>query len=205
MNKALLKLKDIKAAVERRRLATQISLAKEINLIIGSSEINYPHWISSNKHNLNITNIDDFYGVLGKRKIDKLLAEHVLEHIDNKDLSQALNNIYSCLTTSGNFRIAVPDGYHRDADYIEQVKPGGTGNGSDDHKHLFTYETLGKLLIGVGFRVKLVEYWDEHGQFHTVYSNDDQLGCIRRSFINDKRNSDGKPHYTSLIIDATKI
>ena len=39
----------------------------------------------------------------------------------------------------GNFRIAVPDGFHTDPSYIENVKPGGTGEGSEDHKNLFNY------------------------------------------------------------------
>ena len=39
---------------------------------------------------------------------------------------------------------------------------------------------------------------------HQGYSNDEN-GYVLRSFINDSRNSDGIPHYTSLIIDFKKV
>jgi predicted SAM-dependent methyltransferase len=55
----------------------------------------------------------------------------------------------------------------------------------------------------VGFKTKLIEYWDEFGIFTTKYKNDEN-GYIKRSFINDDRNKNGKPNYTSLIVDFSK-
>ena len=100
-------------------------------------------------------------------------------------------------------RIAVPDGLHPDPAYIDQVKPGGSGSGSDDHKVLYTYKTLSKLLESVGFEIRLLEYFDEEGKFHySEWSPDD--GMIRRSSRFDQRNTVVPNAYTSLILDALK-
>ncbi len=62
---------------------------------------------------------------------------------------------------------------------------------------------MSEMLVSVGFRVDLIEYFDENGTFHqNNWSGDD--GHIRRSFTHDERNKNGKPNYTSLIIDAVK-
>jgi predicted SAM-dependent methyltransferase len=59
------------------------------------------------------------------------------------------------------------------------------------------------LLIGVGFRVQLLEYWDSVGSFHAMdWKWTD--GPITRSRRYDLRNSDGSTTYTSLIVDAIK-
>ena len=54
-----------------------------------------------------------------------------------------------------------------------------------------------------GFKGEAIEYWDEEGIFHKGYK-DDEKGIITRSFINDERNKNGNPVYTSLIIDFKK-
>ena len=87
--------------------------------------------------------------------------------------------------------------------YIEAVKPGGTGDGSDDHKVLFNYKSLSYLLSKAGFQVKLLEWFDENGVFH--FENWIETdGLIRRSTRFDERNIKNPTQYTSLIIDAIK-
>jgi predicted SAM-dependent methyltransferase len=113
-----------------------------------------------------------------------------------------IGNLKKYSAKNVNIRIAVPDGYHKDKEYIEWVRPGGSGIGADDHKHLFNWKSLSKYFEEHGFKAHPVEYWDKDGKFHTTYENDEK-GYVLRSFINDKRNSDGKPHYTSLIVDFT--
>lgn len=51
--------------------------------------------------------------------------------------------------------------------------------------------------------MQLLEYFDENGMFH-AQNWDMSDGYVRRSIRYDNRNSDGKPVYTSLIIDAVK-
>ncbi len=131
------------------------------------------------------------------------MAEHVIEHLSSEQIIMMNRNICKYSEPFLNFRIAVPDGFHPDIEYINKVKPGGSGEGAYDHKHLFNYKTLIKIFNETGYEGKPVEYWDENGKFHSSYDNDN--GFIKRCFSNDFRNKDGKPHYTSLIIDFTKM
>lgn len=183
--------------------AQKVKHKKKIFLIVGSGVTNYEGWLATDKDFFDITNREIYVNLLKGKKISKVLAEHVFEHLSQEDLKKALNNIYEFLEIEGVLRIAVPDGFHKDKKYINAVKPSGTGPGADDHKHLFTYQSLGNLLKGVGFDINLIEYWDESRKFHSTYQNDEN-GYIQRSYINDKRNSNGNPNYTSLIIDAIK-
>lgn len=197
--------RKLKNFISRIILHFEIYFAQERRLLIGADITQYPGWIASQEGYLNICKYDHLQRVLGKKKLKHVLAEHVLEHIDLEELKQGLINIFNCLEENGTFRIAVPDGFHQSSQYIDAVKPGGSGWGSEDHKHLFNYQSLSQLLKECGFTVEVIEYWTQGGDFQTTYCNDDGLGYIDRSFINDARNSDGKPNYTSLIIDAHKI
>jgi predicted SAM-dependent methyltransferase len=54
-----------------------------------------------------------------------------------------------------------------------------------------------------GFKVNLLEYCDESGQFH--YNEwDEKEGFIYRSKRFDHRNAEGKSGFVSLIVDAVK-
>jgi predicted SAM-dependent methyltransferase len=176
---------------------------KEINLIVGAGKTSYKNWFNTDISTLDVTNENDFKKYFEKKKINKILAEHVLEHLTDKELKLMINNFYKYSSKDINIRIAVPDGFHADENYINRVRPGGFGDGADDHKHLFTYKTLGQLFEEGGFKSRPLEYWDENKVFNTDYQND-QNGYITRSFKNDERNKDGKPNYTSLIIDFFK-
>ncbi len=176
---------------------------KEICLIIGAGPTKYSGWFSTDIHTLDVTKDEDFKKYFSKRKINKILAEHVLEHLPIEEIKIMLSNFYSYSADNLNIRIAVPDGYHSNEKYIKKVKPGGTGEGSYDHKHLFNYKSLSDIFEEAGFKANPVEYWNDEKNFITTYKNNEN-GFIKRSFINDNRNSDGNPNYTSLIIDFTK-
>ena len=97
----------------------------------------------------------------------------------------------------------MPDGLHPDQGYIDQVKPGGWGVGSDDHHVLYTYRTLNTAFASVGFENLLLEYFDERGMFHyQEWSPAD--GLIRRSARFDSRNRTRELAYTSIILDSRK-
>jgi predicted SAM-dependent methyltransferase len=175
----------------------------EIKLIIGAGPTKYKGWFPTDIITLDVTNENHFKKYFKKKKINKILAEHVLEHLTNTELEHMTQNFYKYSEEKVNIRIAVPDGFHKNESYINTVKPGGTGDGADDHKNLFNYRSLSDLFEKYGFKAKLVDYWDEIGEFHSTYSNDEK-GYVLRSFLNDNRNKDGKPNYTSLIIDFCK-
>jgi predicted SAM-dependent methyltransferase len=175
----------------------------EINLIIGGANIDFPGWFETDILILDVTNEKQFQRFFSRHKINKVMAEHVLEHLTTEQIELMLVHLYKYSASNLNIRIAVPDGFHANPEYIDMVKPGGTGNGADDHKHLFTYKSLSAIFERNKFKAHPLEYWDEQGNFHSHYKNDDK-GLIRRSMANDSRNAGGKPVYTSLIIDFTK-
>lgn len=177
--------------------------SKKINLIIGAGTTDYKGWFATDIWTLDVTNENNYKKYFSNKQINKILAEHVLEHLTNQDLDKMLNNFYKYSANNINIRIAVPDGFHSNKNYIDRVKPGGTGEGASDHKNLFTYKSLSNLFEQKGFKTKLIEYWDENGKFHSIYSNDEN-GYISRCLINDDRNKNGVHIYTSLIIDFYK-
>ncbi|HMN49260.1 MAG TPA: hypothetical protein PKD67_09005 [Ignavibacteriaceae bacterium] len=176
---------------------------KEVKLIIGAGPTKYKGWFSTDIVTLDVTKESDFEKYFSKKKIKNILAEHVLEHLTEQELEKMLKNFYKYSDDKINIRIAVPDGFHADEKYISIVKPGGTGEGADDHKNLFDVNSLSSLFERFGFVAQPIEYWDEEGKFHHGYKNEEN-GYVKRSFINDKRNKNGNPVYTSLIIDFKK-
>jgi len=174
-----------------------------IDLIVGAGPFKFKGWFSTDIATLDVTNENHFKKYFKDKMINKILAEHVLEHLTDEELELMVKHLYKYSADDINIRIAVPDGYHKEENYINTVKPGGTGEGAEDHKNLFNYKTLSSLFENRGFVSYPKEYWDEKGEFHSTYSNDD-FGKIRRSFMNDDRNKDKVPHYTSLIVDFKK-
>jgi predicted SAM-dependent methyltransferase len=161
-------------------------------------------WFSSDIDLLNITRKKDWTRLLFFSKLDNIMAEHVWEHLSDTDTILANKNCYNFLKKNGRIRLAVPDGFHIDKDYINYVRPGGNGAGADDHKILYNYRTMKEKLEHAGFHVELLEYWDENGKFHFIDWND-EAGRISRSRRYDERNQYGNLIYTSLIVDAVKL
>lgn len=174
-----------------------------MKLIIGAADTVQDGWISTDIRDLDVTKESNWINILGLELADNILSEHVWEHLTPEQSDIANKNVFKFLRPGGKYRIAVPDGFHRDPNYIEYVKPGGYGAGAFDHKVLYNYKTLSKSLENSGFVIDLLEYWDENGIFH---HNDWDLleGKIERSMNFDDRNKGGELKYTSLIIDAIK-
>ncbi len=185
-----------------RKIRSEIRRKRKIN--IGSGNVDFDeNWFSCDINVLDITNRSNWIKLLGSLKVNNLFAEHVWEHLDEKDTNLANRNCYYFLKKNGRLRIAVPDGYHPSKDYIDYVKPNGSGIGSDDHKILYNYTIMKDKLEAIGFTVELLEYWDEKGKFH--YENwTNEGGKVYRSRRYDGRNINNQLNYTSLIIDAIK-
>ncbi|RLD55873.1 MAG: hypothetical protein DRJ01_16055 [Bacteroidetes bacterium] len=130
-----------------------------------------------------------------------MLIEHVLEHFVEEEVRFILQQAFFHLKPSGNIRIAVPDSNHPNPDYIEYVRPGGSGAGADDHKSFWNFKTLSDLLKEVGYKVNLLEYCDYDKKIITKEFNDDN-GIIHRSL--SKGFKCDIENYSSLIIDAYK-
>lgn len=195
-------IKKIKRALVYRKLKSEIKKKKKLN--VGSGNVEFDkEWFSCDINLLNLTKKSDWFRLLGFSKVNNIFAEHVWEHLSDEDTYLANKNCYKFLKKNGRLRIAVPDGNHPNKDYIDYVKPNGSGIGSDDHKILYNYCSIKERLENAGFRVELLEYWDENGKFHYIdWTN--EHGKVRRSRRYDSRNSNEELNYTSLIIDAIK-
>lgn len=177
---------------------------EKIKFNIGSSGKNPDNsFYATDIDTLNITQEGDWENLLFFFKVDNIMAEHVWEHLSEEDTILANANCFKFLKNKGILRIAVPDGFHPDPKYIDCVKPGGNGIGATDHKILYNYKSMSERLERVGFKVKLLEYWDENGNFHFIEWTDEG-GHIRRSKRYDPRNQNDTLNYTSLIVDAVK-
>jgi predicted SAM-dependent methyltransferase len=186
-----------------RRLWAGVRLPAAERIIIGAGRSSYPAWYATNVDTLDVTRRDDFVRYWEPGSREAFLAEHVWEHLTESQAARANANCYEFLRAGGWLRIAVPDGLHPDPGYRGAVAVGGHGCGADDHKVLYDYRLLREMLQRAGFHVVVLEYWDEHGEFHHVPWSS-KAGHVRRSRDGDRRNQDGVIRYTSLIVDALK-
>jgi len=185
------------------RLKRLVQSASPLRIVCGASGYVEGGWIRTEVEYLNLLDEEHWRRAFAENSIDAILAEHVWEHLTPEQARTAASNCLRYLRPGGYLRVAVPDGYHPDPAYIEQVGVGGSGPGAADHKVLYNCDTLRELLEGVGFQVEMLEYFDSAGQFHSTDWNP-AAGKVWRSKRFDKRNRDGALHYTSLIADARK-
>lgn len=172
-------------------------------IVVGASGVFQDKWIPTDVHTVNLLKPERWKLFFKEDSISAILAEHVWEHLSLADGTTAAKTCFQFIKKGGHARIAVPDGFHPKEDYINYVKPGGSGAGADDHKILYNYKTLASIFTEAGFGVKLLEYFDENGEFHHA-DWDPADGMIHRSMRFDERNTNNELNYTSLIIDAIK-
>jgi predicted SAM-dependent methyltransferase len=185
------------------RLKKMVKTAASLRLVVGAEGIFDKGWIPTDIEYLNFLNQQHWERYFKKDSIDVILAEHVWEHLTTENGLMAAQQCFQYLRPGGYLRAAVPDGYHPDPKYIEWVKPGGIGSFSYDHKVLYNYETFRDVFKKAGFKVNLLEYFDQKGKFHFI-EWDPLEGKIHRSSRFDDRNKDGNLKFTSIILDAYK-
>ena len=185
------------------RLKQMTNNKRNPRIVIGASGISSTGWIATEQSWHDITIRQSWLTLFEPGKVNRILAEHVMEHLNPLEAVQATQNFFEFLEPGGYARIAVPDGNHSSPEYIENVRPGGIGPGALDHKVLYTFATLNELFTSQGFIVNGLEYFNDSGDFiANHWKNED--GMIYRSFLNDERNVGGTKKYTSIIIDAYK-
>lgn len=185
--------------IRLRRLSHQIPC----RVIVGAGGSGQEGWISTDIDQLNLLQPRDWQFCFRDKLIDSILAEHVWEHLTEEQGLEAARTCFRFLKLGGYLRVAVPDGFHPHSEYIQRVRPGGTGPGAEDHKVLYTHETLPRVFQRAGFTVMLLEHFDAQGEFH-ARSWETEAGMIQRSRRFDPRNDKGQLRYTSLILDAKK-
>jgi predicted SAM-dependent methyltransferase len=187
----------------RRQVAERIASGEPLKIVIGANGKFQPGWIPTEIYTLNCLRPEDWRRYFLPGSIDALIAEHVWEHLTPDDGVRMATLCRQHLRPGGRLRVAVPDGCFPDARYIEWVKPGGSGPSADDHKVLYDYRTFPRVFEKAGFIVKLLEYFDEQGEFH--YNDwDPEDGKIVRSMRFYDGHQFGQYRYRSLILDAVR-
>lgn len=180
---------------------------EEIKVVIGAGEYNNNlGWIHTQQDELNLIDMDTWNKKFDENSLTAILAEHVWGHLSYEEGIGAAQLCYKFLKPKGYIRCAVPDGYFRDKDYQNIIKVGGPGpidHPASSHKIVYNYKTLTKIFEAAGYKVTLLEYCDEDGQFH-FNEWDGQDGVIFRSKKFDPRNQGDKLAFPSLILDAIK-
>jgi len=197
----------------------------KIKVIIGAGPQQLHGWLSTDINILNITQDGSWRNLFNPNSIDNMLAEHVVEHLSLDELYRALEHARTHLKPGGVFRIAVPDAFHPSRYYYNLVKPVGWET-PEQHKLFFDYEMMTRIAEKSGYRMRLLEYFDEQGIFHQEpYSLDD--GPVQRCAQNNsglntadakvmemfystipkhlrQQFYEHKMTYTSLIVDLVK-
>ena len=199
-----LKRSELYKQLSRKRrvwnLRKQIEAAKPLKVVLGAGPTLFPGWLATDKEILDVTSPSDWSALFEPDSIDSLLSEHMLEHLTENAGRIALTECYRYLKPGGLFRIAVPDGYRRDPDYLAEASPP-----NDGHQMLYNVDTLMALLQSVGFKTTPLEYFDANDQFHAVPWVESD-GFIQRSarFDSQQNFRRGDLFYTSVIVDARK-
>jgi predicted SAM-dependent methyltransferase len=174
---------------------------KPLKIIIGAGHTHFSDWVKTDYPVFNVLSKYDWHFIFQTKRIDNLLAEHVLEHFTVQQVEKTLSIAYKFLEPGGVFRIAVPDQFHPNKEYIEYVRPNGNGPGADDHKSFWNYQTLSELGKKLGYTIEIVEYWDLNRNF-SFKGLDPGRGHVNRS-----KGTGFKMEiedYSSLIIDLVK-
>lgn len=183
-----------------------IPIDQPIKLIVGASSQNYPGWVQTQETELNLLNKADWELSFRNREIDVILSEHVWEHLTFEEGIEAAKLCYEFLRPGGYIRCAVPDAFFKNEEYQRIVQVGGPGPANHpaaSHKIVHNHVSLVRMFESAGFKVRLLEYCDEQGDFHFNYW-DPEGGFIYRSLRFDHRNKEGKLGFVSLIVDAFK-
>ncbi len=191
------------------KLKTAILLNKEVKIILGAALTYQKGWFSTNEEWLDITNSMHWQRLFSNRmNLSNVVAEHVFEHLTEREMEKALFLIHKYLKKKGTLRIAVPDGNHPDKYYRKNTGVNGIGPDASDHKQFIKYEFINKVLERYGFSCNLIEGFLFDGKLIQNKINND-LGYINRSRSNKKsiyqKDLYFKDANTSLIIDAIKL
>lgn len=180
-----------------------------IRLFLSAGPYTRDGFIATQQEELDLLKREDWEASFGERRVAGILCEHVWEHLTVEEGRAAARMCFDFLEPGGYVRCGVPDALFPNEAYQKAVAVGGPGPAAD-HKVVYDHKLLSNLFTSAGFDVRLLEWWDESGQFHWTDWDAERGGLIYRSRRFDYRNQnfDGtdtaKLGFTSLIVDAIK-
>ena len=92
---------------------------KDLKIILGAATTSQKGWLSTNEQWFDIRYEKNWKKLFKKKNIiSNILAEHVFEHLTFHELDNTLKYANDYLKKNGKLRIAVPDGYNPNEEYI---------------------------------------------------------------------------------------
>jgi YD repeat-containing protein len=166
---------------------------------------------------LDIRRAEDWRRRFQPGTLDRIVCEHVLEHMTHADGLAALRNFKTYLRRGGFARIAVPDALNPSPHYQNHCRPGGALQtlskwflyAADEPPHIvhYDFQTLCALITEAGLLPRLLEYHDAAGRFHRA-TWDVRDAPIRRFYNSPYNLKLIQPVFgyqnLSLIVDARK-
>ncbi len=130
-------LRTIKAIIARRSIRDLILKSNPLRIVVGAGGTEFRGWTSTDYPLLDIVDHTSWLRLVSPGTIGAVMAEHVFEHLSGHHKKAAFENSFKFMKSGGYLRIAVPYAFHPNHEYINLVKPGGSGEGAKDHKQLF--------------------------------------------------------------------
>ena len=194
----------------------------DLNVIIGAKETAQPGWISTDLRSqeapLDMRDSGAWARYFRESSIDRILAEHCIEHLWPEEAEAALRNFHRYLKKGGRVRIAVPDANNPSPAYQQHSRPGGPWQWfarlvhyspfEPMHKTHWDFQSLCALLSRTGFKPVLLEWFDAAGRFHhNPWRKED--GEVRRCF-NSPYNKETYERWLgfqnlSLLVDGIRM
>jgi predicted SAM-dependent methyltransferase len=191
----------VKNRYRRSILKNALARLSDKRIVVGAERTRFDGWIPTEQEVFKLPIESDRLRCFKRVSLDGILAVHIWEHLAPEESVIAARNCFTLLKSGGYLRVAVPVGFHPDADYV--ARTGGSGSGADDHKVLYTHDRFRDLFYSIGFDVVLLECFDERGEFHyQEWGSAD--GFVERSKRFDSRNAEGRLSCTSIILDPRK-
>ncbi|MDC3113137.1 hypothetical protein OA415_06105 [Pelagibacteraceae bacterium] len=185
-----------------------VKFKNNLKIIVGAAESYQKGWYSTNQQWLDIRNTYHWQKIFNSKIIiTNVVAEHVFEHLTYDECIKSLRIMNKYMKKNAKIRIAVPDGYNPDRNYIKNVCINGIGDDAQDHKQLLNKDILFEILNKANFKPILIEGYDKNKNLTSnKFFNDE--GFIRRSRQNKDNNLEKiwgfKDSKTSLIVDGIK-
>lgn len=199
-------LKPLRDRAAERRLLRAAAAGSPLKIVLGGAPPE-AGWYGSDIGFFDAGDAADWQRLVGQdgggARVERVMAEHVFEHIPPERIPAVMENAFRFLVPGGTLRVAVPDGRNPDPDYIRHVEPGGIGPGADDHKQLFTVESLRQAMADAGFIVEPREWFDADGTFHEEEWIGER-GFIHRCRRNGTPDKSFPSSHLSLLVDGIK-
>ena len=193
------------------KLKIYLKISKEnVNLILGAALTKQKGWFSTNEEWFNIVRESHWQRLFNSRKkrVERVLAEHVFEHLTLDEMRKALNLIYKNMVYGGSLRIAVPDGNNPKEEYRKHCGIKGIGADASDHKQFITFELLSNEAEKIGFKCQLIEGYLENRRLISTPLNRNLGDVIRsrsnKNILQPKNGWGFADANSSLIIDCKK-